>query len=154
MGGVSASYAKAGGADSAYGRVFEFGSHVVGKKPYEKTLRLWPKAIFDEGYVYDGDVREITPKPQDEGADAGVPADGGTSSKVSEEDAIAVLQEILHGTKPEDMLNVILEDSRLRGVASVFGVPLVESATDESLAQVLTENKAMSLSGGGVLQRA
>lgn len=152
--GVSASYAKAGQDGSAYGRVIEFGSHTVGKKPYEKTLRLWPKQVFDEGYVYDGEVREITPKSQDE-ADAGVPIDGGASAaKLSEPEVVEILCSILHGVNKTDMLNVILEEPRLRGVATVFGVPIVESATDESLADVLSENKAMTVSGGGVLQRA
>lgn len=152
--GLSASYTKAGADDSTLGRTFKFVSHTFKLgKTYTKDVNLFPAELFPEGYAYDGEVREVTPKTQE---DDSVPADGGASSveHINELEAIGILMEILNGKRPEDMLDIIIGDARLRRTPSVFGVPLIESATDESLAQVLIENKAMILTGGGVLQMA
>lgn len=154
--GVSASYAKAGQEDSAYGRVFHFKSNEVKLgKSFTKSVNLWPVELFDPDWTYDGENplprREVTPKTQD---DEGVPTDGGASANghISEPEAVDILKQILHGKAQTEMLDLILAEPRLRGIPSVFGVPLIEAATDESLAAVLSENKAMTISGGGVLQ--
>jgi hypothetical protein len=146
--GVSGSYAKAGQDGSAYGRIFEFVSHKIGKGDYAKGVRMWPAQLFPVDYVYDGEVREVTPKTQD---DEGAPQDGGSSVSLSEPEAIEVLKEILNGKTPSQMMDIILGDARLKNVPTVFGVPLVESATDESLATVLQENKVMAINGSGAL---
>jgi hypothetical protein len=150
--GVSASYAKAGQPDSAYGRIIEFGTEEIKLgKSFTKGLRLFPRQLFPEGYVYDGEVREVTPRSQDD-VDEGVPADGGAQNgHISEEEATSILREVLTGRTPAQMLDAVLSDPRLKTVPSVFGVPLVESATDESLATVLQENKVMAINGSGVL---
>ena len=152
--GVSASYAKAGQEDSAYGRVFHFKSNVVKLgASYTKSVQLWPAELFAEDWVYDGEnplpLREVTPKAQDDDS-AETPAS--PVANVSQDEAVAILVQALNGKPAADMLDIVLATPELKGVPSVFGVPLVESATDESLAQVLVENKVMALSGGGVLQ--
>ena len=151
--GVSASYINAGSGsrttdqpESAIGRMFRFASKTFGKKPYEKTVQLCPAEIFPEGYVYDGEVRIITPKNADEGAPA-----NGNASTLSEDEVIEVVREILAGKMPTEMLDAILDEDRLNGVTTIFGVPIIEAATDESLATVLQENRCMAINGNGAL---
>lgn len=152
--GLSGSFRQIGQPNSALGKTFEFGSHVIGKGTYAKTVSLFPKQLVDEfnpadwpDYCPNGEPRVIKPKAGSDGA----PVDGGTSNAISEAEAIVILKETLTGVTPANMLDAILGEPRLQSVASVFGTPLIDGATDESLVSVLQENRAMALSGTGVL---
>lgn len=146
--GTSASYAKVGEPDSAVGRTFQFAQREIKLgKSFGKQVKLFPVAIFDTDYVYDGEVRRVKAKAED-----GAPTDGGASTAPAESEVIAMLQETLTGKTPGQMMQAVIDDTRLQSVPSVFGVPLLESATDETLVKVLQENRCMALAADGTLQ--
>lgn len=149
--GVSASYAKAGGSDSALGHVFLFGSENIKLgKSYEKAVRMFPREHFGPvaDFTYDvekfGEIREVTPRSTEESATEANPV-----SQISDEEAISRVVKALEGKAPSEMMDAVLDPANnLEGVTTVFGVPLVEAATDESLAAVLEENKVMHVVAG------
>jgi hypothetical protein len=47
------------------------------------------------------------------------------------------------------MFDVILESAELKSVGSLFGVPLMEAATNDSLATILKENNVLVLGADG-----
>lgn len=147
--GVTASYAHVGQPDSAVGRIFEFDDKKIKVGPYDLRVKVYPTALMDEGYVYSGEVRTIKPKQEGEGS---APADGGASAALPESEVIQIVQEALTGVDPAGMMQAILDETRLASVATIFGVPLLDSATDESLATVLQENRCMAIGSDGKLQ--
>lgn len=151
--GLSASPLKVGTSESAVGRIFQFTNKDIELGGgYKKGVRMFPKELMPEDFVFTGEPRVITPKSSD--GDSGAPVDGGASSAPSEPEVIEILKVILNGRLPSSMMDIVLADGRLSGVSTVFGVPLLESATDESLAQVLVENKAMTMNAAGYLVAA
>lgn len=147
--GVTASYTKVGESNSAVGRIFDFGSKDLKLGGgFKKPVRMFPRAIMDEGFVYDGEVRIVTPR-NSEGEAA---ADGGVSAGPSEAEALDILKATLTGKTPAEMMQAIIDETRLATVPTVFGVALLEAATDETLVQTLTENKFMALAEDGTLQ--
>ena len=147
--GVSISPLKVGTPGSAVGRTFQFATHEYKLgKDFKKGVKLFPKELMPEDFVYDGEVRVVTIKATE---DAGAAIDGGASSAPSEPEVIEILKEIFAGRKPADMMDIVLANgARLGSVATVYGVPLLESATDESLATVLQEHRVMAINGAGV----
>lgn len=149
--GVSASPLKVGAEDSAVGRVFQFGTRDIKLgADFKKPVRLWPKELMDPDFVYEGEPRVIATR-KEVSEEEGAPTDGGVASSLNQDEAVAILKEILHGKRPSEMVDVILADGRLSSVASVFGVALLESATDESLVGVLQENRVLAVGGDGTL---
>jgi hypothetical protein len=149
--GVTASYAKIGTPDSAFGRTFEFGVHATDPgKQFNKNVNLWPKALMDADYVFDGEPRVIKTKASS-GEGEGAPVDGGASNQPAESEVIAMLVEALEGKTPGEMMQAIIDDVRLSTVPTVFGVELLQAATDESLVGVLEENGAMKVNSKGKL---
>lgn len=141
--GVSASYARTTEPDTGIGRMFDFETREIDLgRNFKKSVDLYPVQVYDEGHVYDGEVRTITVRDKEgDGAPANVPT-------MAPEDVISTLVEILDGGTPEQMMDRIIDDGRLKTVASVFGVPLLDSATDESLTAVLVENGVMQVVDG------
>lgn len=151
--GVTASYhpTKVGTPTSAVGRIFEFkGQDLKLGGGYTKSVNLFPVALMEPDWQFEGEARVVTPRAAQE--DSSAAADGGVSEAPSDTEAVAILVNILTGKRPDQMLDAILDPSAgLQAVASVFGVPLVSTATDESLAQVLVENGVMQLTDNGKL---
>lgn len=146
--GVTASPLKVGTDESAVGRVFQFNNKSIKLGGgFEKPIKLNPLELMATDFVYDGEPRVITPKAAD--GDAGAAVDGGASTAPSEEQTIAILKEIFAGHTATEMMDLVLGDNRLSGVSTVFGVPLLESATDESLVSVLQEHRALAIGGDG-----
>lgn len=146
---VTASYIKVGQADSAIGRVFDFGTHDIkmGKHgEFKKPVRLWPRAIMPEGYTYEGDVRVIPARTDDS---TGTPANG--PAQIDEAEVIELIKTAFVGRTPADLLQAVLDDVVLRTVPTVFGVPLLDAATDESIVSVLSEHRVMALAANGTL---
>jgi hypothetical protein len=147
--GGSASYTKVGQDESLVGRVFQFGTREIKLGgTYKKAVKLFPLEIMDTDFIYEGEARVITPKS---GQGEGVLADGGASTAMAEEDAIAILIEVLDGETPTNMMDAIIADGRLESVVSVFGAPLIEAASDESLVGILEEHGVMKLTAKGKL---
>lgn len=143
--GVTASYAHVGEPNSAIGRTFDFGERIMDLgRGYTKPIRLTPLAIYDEGYVYDGEVRVITPKAKD---GEGAPEDGGLLTGLPTEAAIALLAVTLDGKTPAEMTDAIMDEPALQGTVTLFGVPVLEASADESLKDVLVENHVMTFDG-------
>ena len=141
---VTASYLQAGQANSAVGRIFQFKqTDIKLGKTFKKTFSLYPVMMFPVDYTYTGEVTTVEPSTSDAGATTSAP-------KTSEEDAVRILRETLVGKTPAQMFDVILENPELKAVGQLFGVGLMEAATDESLAKVLVENKVLSLNAEGV----
>lgn len=141
---VTASWLQVGQANSAVDRIFHFKTTKVGKNKdpkYDKNVTLFPLEIFPVGYVYAGEVVTVEPKQDDAGAPT-------TAPKTSEADAVKLLQEALLGKKPAEMFDAILGSSALKSVGTLYGVSLMEAATDESLAKVLVENNVLTLVDG------
>lgn len=142
--GVTASYAHVNEPNSAIGRMFDFGERELDLgRGYKKNIRLTPLAIYPEGYVFDGDVRVITPKAKD--GEEGAP-EGGPIGLPTEE-AVALLVATLDGKTPAEMTDAIMDEPRLAGTTTLFGVPVLESSADESLKDVLVENHVMTFDG-------
>lgn len=146
--GVSASPAKAGSDDSAIGRTFQFEEtkRKYGKS-FGKTFSLWPTELKPVGFVYEGDVRIVNTQKETSGDEAAAE----TTPKLPEDVAVKVLVKALEGKTPAQMLDAVLATESLKGVSTILGVDLLESATDESLASTLTEKGLMTLNGSGVL---
>lgn len=142
---VSISPQRVGQPDSAVGRAFHFKAHELktGKR-WTKTISLWPEEIHEAGWVYTGEITQIEPKANDDSGSApsNIPV-------VSDADATVLLRQVLAGATPAEMFDRIMNDERLRPVGKVFGVSLMEAATDESLAGVLTENGVLTLGADG-----
>lgn len=146
---VSASPSKIGSDDSAVGRVFQFEEQTVSYGSTKKRFSLWPTELKPVGFEYDGEVTIVAVSSNDSGSEA--PAE---APKLSEDVASKVLIKALTGKTPAQMLDAVLATESLKGVNTVFGVDLLEAATDESLATVLTTKGYMSLNGGGTLEPA
>lgn len=161
--GANASFVAAanGDADAAVGKRFHFKSEKLsdgrkGSEQYAKNISLVPVKIYGDNEKFvppadrEGDYpRVVTPRSA-EGEEGAAP-DGGASSAISETEVIALLREKLTGKTPAKMMDAILDCEELQAVATVFGVPLLESATDESLVTVLQENRCMALASDGTL---
>lgn len=144
--GVSASYNKVGQADSAVGRAFHFKeTELKLGKSFKKSFSLYPLELMPVGYKYEGEVETIDVSKADNsnGASPAAPA------AVPQEQAISLLRESLAGKTPGEMFEAIMESPQLKGVGQLFGVGLIEAATDESLAKVLTENNVLVLNSEG-----
>lgn len=149
--GVSASYVKVGEAGSAVGRIFQFKSDDLKLGGgFTKGISLYPVSLMDEDFEFTGEPRVVTPRA-DRDSDNGAATDGGVSTAPSADESIAILVEILTGKRPEQMMDAIINDGRLNAVDTVFGVPLLDAATDESLVAVLAENHVMTLAASGRL---
>lgn len=155
--GVSASYVQVGAENSAVGRIFEIGDFEIdlGKnkatgQSFKKPVQTYPFELMPTDWVFEGEARIVKPKGSD-GDDEGAAADGGAGTALSEADALAVLKTVLAGKTPGEMMDAVLAEPQLANVATIFGVPLLEAATDESLVTVLQENRAMALNGEGVM---
>lgn len=143
--GVSASYLRVGEPDSAVGRIFHFvGTSIALGKKFSKSVTLFPVEIMPKDYKYEGEVAVVNPSSS-EGSNGSAP----TAPKVSADDAVKLLQASLVGKTPAQMFEAILESSELKSVGTIFGVSLMEAATDESLAKVLTENGVLTLTEAG-----
>lgn len=147
--GVSVSYLRVGQPDSAVGRSFHFKAFVkdAGKR-WEKTISLYPVEIMPVGWTYTGEVTMIEPKSSDSDSSSG--SSPASAPTVSQDEAINLLRQTLVGKPPSAMFDAILENSQLKAVGSIFGVSIMEAATDESLAKVLTENGVLTLNESGV----
>lgn len=167
--GVNASFTSTKSPDTALGHRFHFKSEkLIDEKSkndpkaqqFAKPVSLVPVKMYgdDEHFVpepnEDGTVRDyprvVTPKAKD--GEEGAASDGGASMAIPEAQVIETLRSILAGKKPNEMMTAILDEPSLASVATVFGVALLESATDESLVTVLQENRCMAISGDGTLQ--
>jgi len=147
--GVTASYAHAGDDNSALGRTFEFVSRDLALGGgMKKGINLFPLSIMDADWVYSGEPRVVHAKVAE---DDGAPIDGGAST-LTEEEVLTILKEVLDGKRPEDMMQAIMDTKELRGIPSVLGVPLIDSAIDESLATTLSQHRVMGLAPDGTLQ--
>lgn len=144
--GVSASYLRVGQPDSAVGRVFHFQeTEVKLGRTFKKTFSLYPLAVMPPGYTFDGEVTVIDVK-QDDGTEGAAPA---TVATLNQDEVTNLLRAALSGKAPAEMFDAILSDSRLKAVGTVFGVNLMEAATDESLTEVLAENKVLVVGADG-----
>ena len=169
--GVNASFTATKQPDTALGHRFHVKSELLYQtssnpvqdaknKSFGKTVSLVPVKMYgeDEHFVpqpnEDGTVREyprvVTPKSAE--GEEGASVDGGASTAIPEAQVIETLRSILTGKKPTEMMQAILDEPTLASVATVFGVPLLEAATDESLVTVLQENRCMATVGDGTLQ--
>lgn len=152
--GVNASFTATKSPDTALGRRFHFKSQKLAsgtdKKALEfaKPVSLVPQKLYGDNEHFEGEVRVVTPKTAE---GEGAPADGGVSVTIPEEQVIARLREILTGKTPGQMMQTIMDATDLNGVATVYGVPLLESAVDESLVTVLQENRCMAVGSDGRL---
>ena len=141
--GVSASYVKVGQADSAVGRIFHFVGHDTNPgKIFNKVLRLWPVEIYPEGYVYDGEVRTVSPRSEEEAGDA--PAEP-IAAGLTEQEAVATLQRILTGKPVGHAFELIMGEASLKATGTVLGVGLLEAAADGSLGKVLEANGVLGV---------
>lgn len=153
--GVNASFTATKSEDTALGRRFHFKSEKLAsgtdKKAQEfaKSMSLVPQKLYEDGDAFTGEVRTVTPRSSET---EGAAADGGVSSAIPEAEVIETLRTILAGKRPGEMMQAIMDTASLQSVATVFGVPLLESAVDESLVAVLTENGCMAVISDGTLQ--
>lgn len=160
--GVNASFVAAANndPDKAVGRRFHFKSQKLAsgtdKKALEfaKPVSLVPvKAYGDNEHFVPAEGQEyprvVTPRSSE--SDDGVAPDGGASNAMPEEQVIATLRTILAGKRPTEMMQAIMDETSLASVATVFGVPLLDAAVDESLVSVLQENRCMALASDGTL---
>lgn len=153
--GVNASFTATKSEDTALGRRFHFKSEKLAsgtdKKSLEfaKSMSLVPQKLYEDGEAFTGEVRTVTPRSTET---EGAAADGGVSSAIPEAEVIDTLRTILAGKRPGEMMQAIMDTASLQSVATVFGVPLLESAVDESLVAVLTENGCMAVISDGTLQ--
>jgi hypothetical protein len=148
--GLSASPAKVGADDSAVGRVFQFEetSRPYGKT-FSKSFSLWPTELKPVGFEYDGEVTIVAVSTNDAGDET--PTD---APKLSEDVASKVLVKALADKTPAQMLDAVLATESLKGVSNIFGVDLLEAATDETLADVLIAKGLMTKNGSGTLTPA
>lgn len=147
--GVSSSYTRVGQADSAVGRIFHFQAKEFafgkGKRAGSKTISLWPTEVFPADYQYTGEITEVEPRSNDDDSNGASPA----APQVSQADATNILREVLVGKAPTEMFDAVMSDARLRAVGKVFGVGLIEAATDETLTSVLVENNVLVVGEDG-----
>jgi len=155
--GSNASFTATKSPDTAVGKRFHFKSQKLAsgtdKKALEfaKPVSLVPMKMYaDDEHFVPAEGKEyprvVTPK-NSEGAEV----DGGAANALPEIEVIATLRRILQGKTPGEMMQAILDETSLASVASVFGVPLLQSATDESLVTVLQENRCMAIASDGTL---
>ena len=168
--GVTASWLATERADTAVGKVFYFQDNEIElggrRRKFKKNYTLWPSkqiaadavepewASMADGaeFTYDGittSFRIITP-----GTDAADVAEAADGPKLSEEQTVGILVEILEGKTPAQMSDVVINEARLKNVDTVFGVPLFSAAVDESLATILQEKGLMTIAAGGLLRSA
>jgi hypothetical protein len=113
---------------------------------WKKNFRLWPEGVRSAEQVAALPVQEIDRSTTDETADV----EGASAvPTLSEDEAVAKLQEVLLGKTPGQMLQTILDEPALSTVGTVLGVPLMAAATDETLAQVLDEKGILKVNGAG-----
>lgn len=142
--GVTASYTQNGQPTSALGRTFHFKEFVMNPtKVWKKRISLYPIKLYGLDEKYDGEITIVEAKKETAG---GAPVQ--SAPKVSEGEAVKLLQDALAGKTPSQMFDAILESTQLKSVGTLFGVSLMEAATDESLANVLVENKVLALVDG------
>lgn len=152
--GVNASFVNVGKEDSAVGRRFHFKGEKLssgGKnaEKFAKPVTLVPLKIYGADEHFVGEVRVVTPRSA-EGEDEGAPEGGGPV--MPEAEAIAIVKEIFTGKTPGQLMNALLDEPRLQGVPTIFGVPLMEATVDESIVSVLQENRCMVIGPDGTLQ--
>lgn len=143
--GASASYLRVGQSDSAVNRIFRFKeSEVKMGKTYKKKFSLYPMQMFPADYAYDGEVTIIDMSKSDSGSSGTNPA-----PQVSSDEATSILRSTLAGKTPAQMFEAILENSALKSVGTLFGVNLMEAATDDSLTKILIENNVLVVNADG-----
>lgn len=147
-GGLRASPNAVGQDDSLVGKDiwFEFEeTEVALGRGYSKSFRLWPTRVVPAEEVTQQDWT-----PDNSAADSEVVSSysNGVAPNLAPEVAEAAIVAALTGKTPGDMLGVVLGNESLKGISSVFGVDLMEAATDESLATILVSKGKMKLSDG------
>lgn len=144
--GVTAGYTHVGEPDSAVGREFQFADGDIDLgRGYKKHVNLFPRELYTEPYT--GEVRIVKAKAS-EGAATGPQG----PASMPEGDAISILTELLDGKRPSQMFDIVTDDGRLKSVATIFGVPLLDGLSDESIVSVLRENHVMELADDGTLR--
>lgn len=141
---ISVSPNRKGQPNSAVGRIFQTEeTEVTLGGGFKKRFSLWPVEMKPAGYVYDGEVREI-----DVSASPAGTAEAAETPSIPTIRAETLVVEALTGRTPAEMLDGLLGSQALKGVSTLFGVDLLEAATDESLAAILEEAGRMALVDG------
>jgi hypothetical protein len=142
--GVTASWLHHEAPNFAVGRIFHFVEYTKDEgKRWAKTITLFPREIMPADYKFEGEVITVTPSSNDNGA---VPS---AVTQVPHAQVVTYLQNALAGKTPTEMFDAIMASPELKSVGKVFGVDLLTSATDDSLANVLAENKVLELDAEG-----
>ena len=147
--GVSASWNKVGEIDSAVGRVFKcVTDHEVvlfkrGKgasaEEIAKKFRVWPTAIEDRGYTYDGEIRTVPTGKR------GATEDEPVASY--RDFTLAQVATLLDGRPASEAFNVLI-DSQVPGV--VEGLPVLDMATAD---QPIEIPGLLQADSSGILRR-
>jgi len=167
--GVDPSFAATKKENTAIGHRFFFENEKLssgGKdaEKYAKNVSLVPQKMYADGEHFtpvageDGTVpdypRVVTPRS--ERGEEGAPENGGNTPSIPEAEVVAIIRELFDGQTPGALMQIVLDESgpsgRLYGVSTVFGVPILETATDESIVTVLQENRCMVLNSNGTLE--
>lgn len=113
---------------------------------WSKRFNLWPERVLTAEEVAAIEVREVERRTDSDDVATDTAAAAGPA--LSDEAVGEILKEALAGKPPSQMLQVILDTPHLKATSKAFGVDLVESATDESLASLLVQKGLMKLDDG------